>query len=285
MNERIKKIANKLSENIRWKGINQIYYDLFNRMLKTSMDYFNRFSANDMLKLVIYIYSIKNFNNTTVGDKIIETAWVGNYLRYEEDDFENETCDNCAGDGDIRCDNCDRDGNEECRTCSGSGSVFCESCGGDGEDDEGGECDECNGTGEFTCDQCEGAGLITCRSCGGDVYERCLECEGDGSIETEKLNYTKTSFMTWDPILIESFRNSYELDKPIFIDSNFEDYKDENKLLILNEESDSGKFFDFVEPDYEYCYFFDRFPSEHTFRSSPAILNYRAKPSNHIENT
>ncbi len=284
MNERIKKIAKKLSANIRWNGINLIYDDLFKRILRSHTDYFNNFSPNDMLKLVIYIYSIKNFNNTSVGDKIIENAWVGNYLRYEEDDFEDETCDNCEGNGEIRCDNCDPDGNEECNTCSGSGSVFCESCGGDGEDDEGGECDECNGTGELKCDQCEGAGLITCRSCGGDAYEICDECDGNGSIETEKLKYVNTSFMTWDPALIESFQNSYELDKPIFIDSTFEDYKDENKLLILREDIDSGKFFDFVEPDHEYCYFFDKFPSEYTFRSSLTILN-RAKASNHIENT
>ncbi len=135
------------------------------------------------------------------------------------------------------------------------------------------------------CDQCEGAGLITCRSCGGNAYERCSECDGDGSIETEKLKFVNTSFMTWDPALIESFRNSYELDKPIFIDSDFEDYKDENKLLILYEEVDSGKFFDFVEPDKEYCYFFDRFPSGYTYRSSLNIINRGATQNHIIENS
>ena len=76
-----------------------------------------------------------------------------------------ETCGDCAGDGDVNCGDCE-----------GTGRIECEDCGGDGEDSDG-----------YTCDRCDGDGDFECQSC-SNGYVSCDTCDGNGEIENYEMS-------------------------------------------------------------------------------------------------
>jgi len=79
---------------------------------------------------------------------------------YDEED----TCENCGGDGRIYCQDCD-EGSLSCDTCDGAGYVPVQGAGGGTtpcEDCEDGyvECDVCEGLSDWQCDDCGGYGVV-----------------------------------------------------------------------------------------------------------------------------
>lgn len=72
----------------------------------------------------------------------------------------NDECDECYGDGEIRC-----------SECGGEGEISetCEDCDGSGKDEDGDTCPSCDGSGNITltCSECDGSGSVTCPTCGG----------------------------------------------------------------------------------------------------------------------
>jgi hypothetical protein len=256
MNEKLKRVARKLSTRYKTTGLDSIYRKLMTDVYNNE-DYFGHYKPQDLLKITLYIYSFIRTNDFKLGDKMIDNSWVGNLFEFQQDNFAKETCDDCGGNGYVDCDNCDGNGETECDECDGSGQVTCEACDGSGEDDEGDECSECKGSGEVDCDECDTKGTVSCNVCGGDGSERCNECGGDGEIESEELLYMNTSFITWDKELINSFRDSLDLRKPSSIQESLANYYDENKILYIDENESNQEFSTEVEPDKLYCFYLE----------------------------
>jgi hypothetical protein len=252
MDEKLKKISLKLSKRYKKHILQEIYTSLMKDVMN-NWDYFNKFYPVDYVKMTIYIFSLFETGKFELGEKMIQNSYVGNYFEFGEGDFALETCENCGGDGYVNCDTCDGNGKEECDDCSGSGNISCESCDGSGEDDEGDSCDECRGNGEVKCDRCDGEGTFTCNNCGGDSQEECFDCRGKGEIESDKLVYYNTTFVTWDDKLINMFRNSNELAKPTSIQDFLPLYNQE-KMLELITEQQQDEFAPTVSPDKIYCF-------------------------------
>jgi hypothetical protein len=256
MNEKLKKVARKLSTKYKTKGLDSIYRKLMTDVYNNE-DYFGHYKPQDLLKITLYIYSFIRTNDFKLGDNMIENSWIGNLFEFQQDNFANESCNDCGVNGYVDCDNCDGSGEIECNECNGSGQVTCGECDGSGEDDEGDECLECKGGGEVDCDDCDSKGTVSCNECGGDGSETCNECGGNGEIESEELLYMNTSFITWDKELIYSFRNSLELRKPSSIQESLANYYDENRILYIDENESSQEFSTEVEPDKIYCFYLE----------------------------
>lgn len=253
MNEKLKKLSVKLSGKYKSSKLTEIYKKLMVDV-NNNDEYFSQFKAQDLLKLMLYIYSLVRTNDFKLGDNMIQDSFVGNLFEFQQDNFANESCDECGGNGYENCDACDGNGEVDCGDCDGDGKIECESCGGSGKDDEGDDCDACDGNGEVDCDHCDGSGRYGCRRCGGDGSDSCNECGGSGEKESEELLYMNTSFITWDKVLINSFRNSFELRKPTSIQQGLAEYYDEGKILYLDENESNQEFSTEVEPDKLYCF-------------------------------
>jgi len=252
MNEKLKKISLKLSKRYKYSDLNDVYTK-FLKDVSNNKEYFSLYDPRDYVKMVLYIHSLLETGGFEWGDGMIKNSFVGNYFEFGEDDFAEEECENCGGEGYVNCDTCDGTGQVDCDDCNGNGQVNCEACDGSGEDDEGDECSDCRGNGEVDCEECDSSGKVTCGDCRGDSTYSCDDCNGRGYVQSDELKYYNTTFITWDKDLINVFRNSMELQKPTSI-NDFLPFRNEDKMLVLITEEDQEEFRTDVKPDKFYCF-------------------------------
>lgn len=146
---------------------------------------------------------------------------------------EQETCDDCDGNGDIECYECDGEGEVECSYCDGEGEFE----GSDGEMD--------------TCGVCDGTGKESCSECYGDTTITCHECGGDGEIETgyDYVEYEETYWFFTSDELYKTYQAKLDGD---IQNKDFYEESDEHSgdLWLYRSLSDGMRFDDFDDlPD------------------------------------
>ena len=255
MNEKLKKIALKLSKKYKSSSVYEAYIQFMGEV-SANRDYFGLYSPEQLVKIPIYIFSKNETGNFELGDNMIKNAWIGNVFEFGDGDYYVESCDSCAGDGYETCQDCDN-GNVDCDNCDGHGKVDCEACDGVGEDEEGDSCSECNGHGQVDCDDCDGVGYVECRNCGGDGSYQCGDCDGKGDIETDSLNYMNKTVIVWDRKLINMFMNSYELEKPMS-NQDILPFINQSMMSYLDVHEDVAEFKTDVKSDTMYCFYFEQ---------------------------
>jgi len=264
MDEKLKKLSTKIvglfSEDFKSP---QDCYDRFRNVYKQQFDYFQNFEPSNILKLVLYIYSLKNTGNFKLAENILNKSGFAS-LFIMEPDYYKDTCDDCGGDGSFRCDYCAGDGHIDDATCDGSGTVSCETCGGDGQVEERGEkveCDECGGSGEVTCDECGGSGNEECSHCDGAGYENCQTCDGTAEVETNEHSYQYYVIITWNSFI----KNKCELESgtmtPALSEYDFDRLRDE--YIVLGYDEEHSEFRSAVLPNDVYCANYEDEPELH----------------------
>jgi len=261
MNERIKKIASKIEDTIpKSNTVQEIYYDII-PLLESQKVYFSLLGAENIVKLVFYIYSLKTQNDFILADKLLNQISFANLFTRNEDFYTTE-CQRCDGQGSHDCSHCGRSGTNDCEYCHGNGVVECEYCGGDGTDphDDDEKCNNCRGTGEETCPRCGGEGEYDCtnKKC-DEGWVECERCEGTGEIETNEHEYTSYFIATWNTNL----KNKCELEEdtlnPVMSFQRFESMS--SQYIILKSFEDHHIFIPEVKSGEMYCNFFDDEPT------------------------
>jgi len=137
-NNRLKKLANKMVDLFPTNKFTdpQETYDVFSNVYMSQRDYFSLFKPEDILKLIFYIYSLKNTKDFKVADNLINNLGFCNLLLITTEPYE-AICGACNGDGDFDCD-----------TCYGTGESY-----------DGGDCPKCV-QGRVTCQDCDGIGEV-----------------------------------------------------------------------------------------------------------------------------
>lgn len=234
MNEKLKKLAKKVEGLIDKSETPQLVYEDLTYVARKQKDYFKHLGPDNLIKLVFYIYSIKNTNNFDLGDKMINNLMFIKLIDTEGNHSVN-SCDECGGDGYLRCDVCNGNGTVDCDECDGTGERDCGYCDGEGEID-GEECDECGGAGEERCEECSGDGNVECDNCrGGEVV--CQECDGNGEVPSDSdFDFYIKSIVTWN----KEIANVCELREnegiPAMSEYDFDRLRDEY-ILLFNEDS------------------------------------------------
>jgi hypothetical protein len=177
MNDKIKKLSTKLVGLFPQKEFlePQEAFTSFSDVYIPQKDYFGNFSPEDIIKLVIYIYSYKNTKDFDYGDKILNNLAFSDLLLITDENY-TATCNECNGYG-----------GWECETCGGGGEMRCLECDGDGKTDDNKTCEECSGRGDFKCE-----------TCGGTGNETCNYCEGDGEYISDESEYQLYTIACWD---------------------------------------------------------------------------------------
>jgi len=206
----LKSLASRLRGSVKVNSdrpqdyFNYIYPKIFTK----NQEYFSNFSSEELLKVVLYVYSLKTTGDFKKAEDIFEN--LAFMIAFSTDDqVVSVDCNNCGGQGREDCDECSGSGNEECSDCDGSGNITCSECGGDGKssdetDEEGNpeDCDFCDGEGQVECDNCGGDGRVDCRECDGTGGINCDYCDGEGEFEDEDLNFVYIyNIISWNPSL------------------------------------------------------------------------------------
>jgi len=234
MNEKLQKLATKMVGLFKEGEFNspQECFDLFKVIYKQQYDYFRQLSPDGIIKLVLYIYSLKNTGNFKLAEQILNKLGFASLFITQGNVYE-ISCDNCGGEGYYNCDNCDGNGNVECNTCDGEGRT-------EEEDNEWVDCDECGGNGEVYCDQCGGGGT-----------QNCGECDGSGILETSELEYEYIVIATWN----NDIKNACELRagtlEPILSEYDIDTLRD--NYIILGHQDDHAEFRSSIETNEYYC--------------------------------
>lgn len=254
MDEKIKKLASKIDGMFPSTDLSaQDIYTHLTSVMENQKDYFRHIKQPDIIKLVVYLYSLHKTGKYELGDKILNNLSFLILLQKTDDNYIKD-CDECGGGGNVTCDSCDGDGENECSECDGTGEVTCSECDGNGVDDEGNSCDECNGKGKVECDYCDGNGQVSCDTCGGDGSETCRECEGNGEIETSDVYYSMYHVCSWDKTLNNLCEINVDTLNPVCNDNNIEDYH-ENMITLYedNQHTENETFDDDIDSSEFYC--------------------------------
>ncbi len=251
MNKKIKKIALKLASSIRSNDFDELSRIII-KYRNDNKEYFSQFKPNEIVKMILYVYSVKKFGNINAGDELIEKSYVGAYFSVDLENMHIDDCETCNGSGYLRCDTCDSNGHVDCDECGANGKIECEECDGFGEiDDE--TCDNCNGKGELNCNNCNGDGTVQCDECSGNGDVTCDECGGSGEQDSDENNFMIYSFITWDSSLVKDLFNSYELEKPI-VEQDDDIIINGETFFITNIEETWSNFLSTVESEKKYCF-------------------------------
>jgi hypothetical protein len=274
MSDKIKRLAKNLSEIIPSTDEMQETYDLLTAFMKKQKEYFSNFSPDNIVKLLIYIWSYQQTSNFELGDKLLNEIAFAVVFETEGNTYR-ESCQSCDGYGELDCDNCDGSGYERCDTCEGDGNMICSECDGEGTviGDYGEEsCENCDGKGEVTCDECGGNGEINCSVCGGGGKEECTNCEGNGEVETDDWEFTKYFIMTWDKYIKNRCEITENNSDITMSEYDFDRLRDNYVKLFINE--DHADFFDFVKENEVYCINYNDSPKMHL------LLDMKLAPHN-----
>ena len=252
MEEKLQRIAKKLTGlfSVDEFKTPQQCYDSFGKIYRNQNVYFKYWEPSDIIKLVIYIYSLKNTGDFKLADSILNRLAFASLFLTQGIPHEKE-CESCDGSGGKKCYYCGGEGVNNCESCDGLGKKECQDCWGLGVDDETGVCEECEGSGEVNCEECGGDGEKNCYECDGSGVRDCFDCGGDGYVETSELKFTYRTIVTWN----NSLKNSCELNagtmNPVISDSEFDSLHNEYITLGLGE--DNGEFRGGVQPHEYYC--------------------------------
>ena len=214
-----------LTKKLVDKNLNKTPNNLLHYLL-TDKHYSNFKKILSPLDLVILCFLVPKYSSGTdmsqLYEKIIQNIFSFSIFSID-DDYVEQSCDDCGGDGYITCDWCGGSGEVDCDECDGNGNKTCDECDGSGQDDDGDECMECNGNGEVTCDTCGGRGQSDCDRC-EDGTESCDYCDGDGNIHDEE-NYpiTQHFYISYNKKLyekLELFEDNTELPSRFQVDSS-----------------------------------------------------------------
>jgi hypothetical protein len=265
MNEKLKKLARKIEGLVDRTDPPQLVYDDLCVIAKRQEDYFKHLGSDNFIKLVFYIYSIKNTNDFALGDKMINSLSFIQLIE-TEGNHTVKTCESCGGDGEYECDDCDGNGYINCDRCDGDGKIDCRSCDGDGRemgDGEWEDCEDCEGSGEESCPDCDGEGTVTCDSCSGGQIS-CDYCDGNGDIESDTdYDYTYRSIVTWSRQISDPCELKEKQNEPAMSEYDFDRLRDEYITLHIHEDSEP---LDILENEM-YCIFITTEP-ELRFRDS-----------------
>lgn len=254
MNDRIKKLAKNVSELLPDDPKDpQDVYDTFSPVYHKQADYFRNLGAENIIKLVFYIYSLKSTGDFSLGDKMINNlSFIS--LFTTSGNYADEECRECAGSAMVRCDYCGHDGRTECQTCDGTGY----------DSDDVSVCDDCQGNGDVYCDEC-----------GGDGEIRCDECSGTGEIETDRLHLEYYYICTWS----EEIKNVCELEvgtkEPVMSEYDFDRLRGDN-YLTLSYQGGESELRSFVDVNEMYCI---------TYEDEPRLLIARNNLIIHWDDT
>lgn len=232
MDERIKKVAQKLQKSIKnFDDVGEFYYGVRTIAMQQS-DYFSYFGPDFIIKLTLYIYSLKKTGDLKLGEKMVNNLSFIQLLS-TNNVSSISACKSCGGDGYIKCERCRGYDIIECPKCSGDGQLRCQSC--DGDDNE---CYECDGHGTKNCNKCDGDGAIKCPSC----YEgenKCESCNGEGEIEDENdVNYITYFIATWNEEIKALCESRVRTLEPVMSEREF--FNLTNEFIILYSFDSSG---------------------------------------------
>jgi len=236
MNDKLKKLSTKLVDLFPQKEFSdpQVAFTSFSDVYIPQKDYFGNFSPEDIIKLVIYIYSYKNTKDFDYGDKILNNLAFSDLLLITEKEHI-ATCNQCGGYGGY-----------DCETCYGSGEAQCEECGGDGE------------IGGDICDKCSGKGDSECETCGGTGRETCDNCEGHGEFESDEFEYQLYTIACWDKDMNEACEQSEKTPYAAFTYDYFLNRFE--RYIILSLENGHARLNDDLEMDKMYATDYDDNP-------------------------
>jgi hypothetical protein len=228
MDERIKKVAQKLQKSIKnYDDVGFVYQGV--RMIAMDQtDYFLHFGPDFLIKLTLYIYSLKKTGDLKLGEKMINNLSFIQLLVTDNEPSIKE-CKSCDGSGMERCERCKGSGLIECPTCDGDGEVSCEWC----DDYDMDECEECNGSETMNCNSCAGSGEVYCPSCGGAEETVCETCGGEGDITSEdEVSYEIYFIATWNKQIQDFCELRAETLEPVMSLTQFTRLNDDYLELI-----------------------------------------------------
>ena len=259
MNEKLKKLATKISELIPKSETPQDVYDGLTNVMKGQRDYFSYLGPDNVVKLTLYIYSLKTTGKFNEGDTMISSLGFANLITTEGTEYVKE-CESCDGGGEVNCDYCDR-GEIQCDECEGTGEVNCPECDGDGRqmgDGEWEDCEACNGSGNISCEDCSGEGVLQCDNCDNGKNE-CWDCSGHGEVETSQLKYDAYLVVTWNRDINRDFSTNENSKYPALSEYDFDRLRDEY-IVLTYEDDGHAEFQDWVKTNEVYCTFYSDEP-------------------------
>ena len=252
MDERIKKVAQKLQKSIKnYNDASEVYHAV--RIIAMQQpDYFSHFGADFLIKLTLYIHSLKKTGDLKLGEKMINNLSFIQLLVTDNEPSIKE-CKSCYGSGMERCERCKGSGIIECPTCDGDGEVSCDWC--DENDDE--ECDECLGSETMNCSNCKGSGDVYCPSCRREGETVCETCGGEGEIVDEnEVDYEIYFIATWNKQIQDLCELRAETLEPVMSLTQF--LRSIDKFLELTRWKNSGPLK--VDKDQMYCIHYSNEP-------------------------
>ena len=255
-NEKILKIASNLSSLVPETNLQNTFV-ICSEFFKKQSIYFSNFDKHDLIKLVIYVYLLKN-GRISESKYVFENLFFAGLFMPTSEKME-EQCAECGGSGEVSCETCDA-GVVTCPDCDGKSTVECEDCKGTGVDD-GETCFNCDGEGQLTCAYCTD-GEQPCDDCGGSSHKTCDDCRGYGEIETDKDVFLIKNIVSWD----KNLRNRCELTLDTFEPTvSDDDFYIEDLLVIYQEESSYEFSWDFNSNEY-YCFALSDSPTFHKMK-------------------
>jgi hypothetical protein len=278
MNEKIKRLAKNVSELIRKTDSIQETYDLLVELMKKQNDYFGAMTPDNIIKLLFYIWSHKETNDSQLGDKLLNEISFAVLFTTEGNKHVAE-CSHCGGDGEHECGYCDGSGYIPCEKCDGSGEEECEECDGEGELEIDGQlesCDNCGGKGEYSCSDCGGSGEVSCGNCNWGK-ETCSECDGEGQIETDEFDYETYFIVTWSKFIKNRCEITEDDTDITMSEYDFDRLRDKYvKLSTLQSHSDLGKW---VQENEMYCLYYSDSPKMYIQKPNMHLItpNYTIK--------
>ena len=261
MNEKLQRLSTKMlglfTED--FESV-QDCYNQFRVIYKTQFDYFQNFDPSNIIKLVFYIYSLKNTGNFKLAEQLLNKLGFASLI-ITQGNYHEESCVNCYGDGDVRCNDCGGSGEVDCNDCGGSGEVSCDNCDGTGVDEEGDKCGECDGDGEVGCGECNGTGEVGCGECDNDGRVYCDNCDGTGEIITNELEYTHMTIATWNNEIKTACELNAGTMEPVLSEYHIDTLRDE--YIILVETDEHGEFQNSIDTNEYYCAKYEDEPKLH----------------------
>ena len=231
MSEKLKRLATKMEGLIPNPKSPQHMYLEFSRIAFKQNDYFKSLKAENAIKLMFYIYSLKRTGNFALGEKILNDLFFAHFL-VSSGEYAETNCTNCSSYGEVDCEDCNGEGKNPCEDCDGKGAIEI-----DGYDER---CETCDGDGEIKCEDCGGRGMV-----------ECPYCEGTGEVTSETdINYEVLFACSWNKKLYEECYAFEDEERPI---TDGMELIQDSDTIVLKSISDQGPIKDTLKPDKLYC--------------------------------
>jgi hypothetical protein len=265
MNEKLQRLAKRMVDLFPDKEFStpQECFTLFKEIYKKQVDYFRNFEPQNTIKLIFYIYSLKNTGDFKLAEKLLNNLGFASLFITQGNSYM-VSCEYCGGDGTTNCDVCDATGEVDCDECSSNGETVCQDCDGTGNVEVNGEneqCEYCDGDGEVDCPECNGNGKVTCQECYGNGTEECQECDGTGEVESGEVEYEYYVIVTWDQGIKDRCELTAGTLEPALSEYDFDLLRDE--YLVVGYQDDHAEFRSRVMTNEIYCTNYEDEPELH----------------------